>query len=584
MLKAIKYIFSRKEKIYLLYILLLVIVGGVLELMGVAVFTPFIEAITNSDGIKDSQVMSYLYSLFDFRDTNSFILAMAWMIIAIYIVKNLFLTYEKNAVYKFSYDMQQRLAKRLIKAYLSEDYSFHLRTNPAQLIRTIQVDTDNFAKAIIHVIELIMELVVCFALAVYLFFVSPMITSIIALALLISVSAYIGVSKSKLRTIGKHSQQYSADVFQYMNQAFGGIKEIKVLGREKFFIDRFGNSFAMNVRLLRISRLLSVLPKYFVEAVCIVGLMLSVIITITTNPAGITKFIPQMAVFATAAFRLMPSVGRINEHMAAINTNLPSVMLIHRDLKAVEGTRETEFEDYGINIDRTELEDKIEIKNLVFGYADAEGNVLNDVSLTIPKGKTVAFVGGSGAGKTTLVDIVLGILSPKAGSVLIDGQDMLSGVRKWQRNIGYIPQAIYLSDSTIRENIAFGIDKDKIDNKAVEEAARKAQLFDFVKSLPDGFETVVGERGARISGGQKQRIGIARALYHNPEVLVLDEATSALDNETEKAVMEAIDGLHGSKTIIIIAHRLSTIQNADIVYEVGGGKVIEKSKSEILGK
>lgn len=581
MLEAIKYIFSKKEKLYLVYIFILVMIGSILELLGVAVFSPFIEAMTTSGQVSNDSFIGRIYTFFGFSSIERFIVVIAILIIVIYVVKNIFLTYEKNTVYKFSYGVQYRIARRLMESYLAEPYLFHLNVNAAELIRTIQVDADNFAKAIMHVIELVMELVVCFALAVYLFIVSPTITLVITIALAIGVGAYINFSKKYLRSVGKKTQKYSGLIFQSMNQAFGGVKEIKVLGREKFFVEEFSSSFAENIKLLRVARLASVLPKYFIESICMVGLMAAVIVEVGMQKESMVSFLPQVAVFATAAFRLMPSVGRINEHTAAINVNLPSVMLIHKDLKSVEKT----FVETGL-VDafnsRIDLKRNIEINNLVFGYPNAESDVLRNVSLSIPKGKTVAFIGGSGAGKTTLVDIVLGILEPKEGNILIDGKDMFANVRGWQNNIGYIPQAIYLSDSTIRENIAFGIDKSMIDDKAVEEAARKAQLLDFVDTLPERFDTVVGERGARISGGQKQRIGIARALYHNPEVLVLDEATSALDNETEKAVMEAIDGLHGEKTIIIIAHRLSTIQNADIVYEVNGGKVVEKNKQDII--
>lgn len=564
------------------YIALLIVIGGILELMGVAVFTPFIQIITAPTVIEENKFLSYTYRIMGFRDTNSFIIGIAVFIIVVYVFKNLFLTYEKNSVYLFSYGMQHRVAKRLLKAYLAENYAYHLKTNPAELIRTIQVDTDYFTKAVIHTLELIMEIVVCSALIVYLFIVSPMITIITSISLFIAVSLYVLFSKKWLREVGRQSQKYGAEILECANQALGGVKEIKVLNREEYFIKKFSHSFSLNMRCIRLSRLASVLPKYFVESICIIGLMLAVIIKMKTDSSNISSFIPQLAVFATAAFRLMPSVGRINEHTSAINNCYPSVNLIYEDLRSVESVQEKK--EQVAKLGKMELTDSIKVENISFGYDDSEKEIVKKASFMISRGKTVAFVGESGSGKTTLVDIILGLLIPKSGKVEVDGVDINSNMSGWQKNIGYIPQAIYLSDDSIRKNIAFGIEEDEIDDKAVEEAARKAQLLDFVSSLPEGFETVVGERGARISGGQKQRIGIARALYHNPEVLVLDEATSALDNETEKAVMEAIDGLHGTKTIIIIAHRLSTIQNADLVYEVGEGKVTRREKSEVLGK
>ena len=578
---ALNHIFSRKEKLYLLYVLFIVLVGAALELLGVAVFTPFIEAFTNSDAIWTNSILSFIYTTFGFGNISEFILGMASGIIVIYIVKNVFLTYEKNAVYKFSYGMQQRVAGRLINAYLRKPYVFHLKTNPAELVRTIQVDADNLCKTVIHVIELVTELIVCASLVIYLFIVSPMITIITAAFLFVFVSIYIFYTKERLRRLGKRNQAFNGECFKYLNQSFGGIKEIKVLGREDYFVRKYSYSLAQSVRCLRLSRLASVLPKYFVESVCIVGLMLAVIIEVKTNNANIDKFVPQLAVFATAAFRLMPSVGRINEHTAAINTNSPSIMLIYNDLLDV-GSASKSIPQKLSDGNRLSLDKGIKVENIVFGYPDSDKNVINDVSFCIPKGKTVAFIGESGAGKTTMADIILGVLEPQNGRILADSDNVFDNLEMWHENIGYIPQVIYLSDDTIRNNIAFGIDSKEIDEKAVIEAARKAQILDFINSLPDGLDTVVGERGARISGGQRQRIGIARALYHDPEILVLDEATSALDNETETAVMEAIDGLHGVKTMIIIAHRLTTIKNADIVIEIGGGKAVLRDKEEVV--
>ena len=584
-LGALNYIFSAREKMYLIYVLLLVLIGGALELIAVAVFTPFIEVFTNPDAVNTNSVLSILNDVFGFTGTSDFIVGIAGCIIVIYIVKNVFLTYEKNTVYKFSYGIQQRVSKRLIQAYFRKPYIFHLQTNPAELIRTIQIDADNFTKAVIHVIELVMEIMVCFALVVYLFIVSPMITLVTAAFLFVAVIAYIKFSKKKLRSIGKQTQQYSAEIFKYLNQSFGGIKEIKVLGRESFFVDQFVSSLSKNVRCLRIARLASVLPKYFIESVCMVGLMLAVIIKIVTNPASMESFVPQLAVFATAAFRLMPSVGRINEHTAAINSNFPSIMLIYKDLMSVEDIAKGDIAPDSKapgTVDKLALNEEISVRDVCFKYPDAEKNVIDKASFDIPHGQTVAFVGESGAGKSTMADIILGVLSPNSGEIDADGVNVHKNLSMWQQNIGYIPQTIYLSDDTIGNNIAFGVEEKDIDKNALYEAAKKAQLLAFVESLPEGFDTVVGERGARLSGGQRQRIGIARALYHDPEILVMDEATSALDNETETAVMESIDGLHGMKTMIIIAHRLSTIRNADIVYEVGRGKVIKRNKEEVI--
>ena len=290
-------------------------------------------------------------------------------------------------------------------------------------------------------------------------------------------------------------------------------------------------------------------------------------------------FVPQLAVFAVAAFRLLPSVGRINEHLSAVLYAMPSLDLIYNDLKEVEKTYTDKQER-----DKTwRLQDKIEVRKVTYRYPDGDVNVIENASFMIKKGQTAAFVGTSGAGKSTIVDVLLGLLPPQYGKIYADGMNIYKNLLTWQMEIGYIPQTIYLSDDSIRNNVAFGIKEDKIDEEAVVRALKQAQLYDFVEVLPEGLDTFVGDRGVRLSGGQRQRIGIARALYHDPEILVLDEATSALDNETESAVMEAIEKLQGQKTILIIAHRLTTIQNADVIFEVNDGKVEVKRKQEVLG-
>ena len=579
MITKLAYILTKKEKIYLFYILVLVLLGSALELLAVAIFSPYIELLT---GMRtENNFLSVLIdSFFDGESLGTRVIGVSFIIILIYIVKNLFLSYEKNTIYKYSYDVQHRVAKGLLSSYMEMPYTFHLKINPAELIRTIRSDADNFAKVVIHVIELMMELLVCMVLGIYLIIVSPIISGIIVAMLSVVTMLYIKLAKNKLRALGKKNQKLEATVYRDINQALGGIKEIKVLERNEFFLNEFSSALYQNLKILRISRLMAVLPKYCIESLCIVGLMIAVIVMIKVNGDSIGSFIPQIAVFVTAAFRLMPSVGRINEHTSAIDATMPSIELIYNDLKRVNDNKRSNGTTE--NGEDTTQFDAITLNQVEYKYPDAENAVFSDVSLVIPKGKTVALVGESGAGKTTLADCVLGILQPAKGVIKAGDFDIFSNLPLWHKNIGYIPQFIYLSDDSIRNNIAFGIKPSEIDEDKVVEAVKKAKLYDFIKTLPDGLDTVVGERGARLSGGQRQRIGIARALYHDPEILVLDEATSALDNETETAVMESIDGLHGMKTMIIIAHRLSTIENADIIYEVGQGKVIPRDKMDVI--
>ena len=580
MINKLGFIFSGREKRRLALLLFIIIVGSFLELMGVTIFMPFIEIIMDENAVQNNEMLLRVYDFFDFDSRETFLASIAGCIIFIYIFKNVFIALEKNAIYKFSYNIQRRISTKLLSAYMSEPYTFHLNKNVAVLQRSMQEDTDLFAKGIIHAMEAMAEVVVCIAIGCYLYVVSRSITIIIVGLLVVCLAVFMYISKKYSSAIGRQSQAYKGNIYKWMNQAIGGIKEIKVLNREDYFIERYDAYFAKYVRGLRINRLIGVLPKYVIETVCMTGLILAVIFKLFWGQNDMETFIPQLAVFAVAAFRLLPSVGKINEHMSATLYSAPSLDLIYHDLKEVEELpprKQNELESW-------KFQNTLKVKNVSYHYPDAEENVIERASFQIEKGSSIAFVGASGAGKTTMVDIILGLLVPQMGKITADGMDIEKNIGLWQKEIGYIPQTIYLSDDTIRNNIAFGIPEDQIDEEAIEDALHKAQLFDFVDSLPNGLDTVVGDRGVRLSGGQRQRIGIARALYHDPEILILDEATSALDNGTETSVMEAIDSLKGLKTMMIIAHRLTTIRNVDVIYEVVDGKVVRREKKDVLGE
>ena len=416
-------------------------------------------------------------------------------------------------------------------------------------------------------------------LVIYLLVVSKSITIIVLGFLAVFVGGFLLISRKYSRRLGFENQGYQGKIFQWMNQALGGIKEIKILEREAYFTDEFRKYWKKYARGLRIARTISILPKYTVEAVSMAGLLIAVIVKLLFGEADSVYFISQLAAFAVAAMRLMPSVGRINEHASNMLYALPSVELVYHDLVGIEGlsagNRQERNRDW-------RLQREIQVQGVSYHYPNTEELVLDDVSLAVKKGTTVAFIGSTGSGKTTMVDIILGLLTPVKGVVMADDINVHEQAQTFHAQVGYIPQTIYLSDDSIRNNIAFGVREEQIDEEAVREAVEKAQLREFIDSLPHGLDTIVGDRGVRLSGGQRQRIGIARALYHDPEILVLDEATSALDNETESAVMEAIEHLQGMKTMIIIAHRLTTIRNVDVIYEVSDGKVEMKRKDEVF--
>lgn len=581
MIKKLRYILSRKEKLKLIFILLMLIIGSFFELLGVGVFVPFIELVMNPEAIQENEILLWIYNFLQKPTLEMFLTYIALGICVIYIVKNIYLGFMQNCILKFSYNIRMNIAVKLLTTYMKETYTFHLSKNIAELQRCLTTDASQFMLFINATLQLLAEAAVCIAIGLYLFDTSHSITVVVAGLLVVCVGIFSLVSKKVSTKLGLQNQMYNAKLFQWINQSLGGIKEIKVLHREKYFIDVYQKNYKKLIKSAKNNELLAAIPKYIVEAVSISGLLLAVVVKIFFGRREIATFIPQLSAFAVAAFRLLPSVGKINAYVNSIMYSVPSVDLIYRDLKEVENCKYNIFENQDSK-ESLDFKDKIEIKKLTYYYPNTESPVLQNVNLEIKKGETIALIGASGAGKTTLADIMLGVLEPQTGDVVVDGVSIYNNMDMWHLQLGYIPQTIYLSDDTVKNNVAFGIAEEKIDENAVREALRKAQLLEFVESLDEGMDTFVGDRGVRLSGGQRQRIGIARALYHNPEILVLDEATSALDQETETAVMESIENLKGTKTIIIIAHRLTTIRNADRVYEVKNAEVIERDKREVV--
>ncbi|MGN1151824.1 MAG: ABC transporter ATP-binding protein [Lachnospiraceae bacterium] len=579
LLSKLAYIFDQRDKWKIGVLLVAVVIGSFLELLGVTVFMPFINIITDPSTIQKTWYLKWIYDTFHFQSAKGFLIALSIGIILVYIVKNIYLILERNYIFKFSYNTQMKLSTKLLNTYMKEPYTFHLNKNIATLQRSLYEDTSRFMQVVLYSLELVAEMAVCLVLVIYLLAVSKSITIIVLGLLVVCVGLFLLLTRKYSRKLGLDNQGYEGKIFQWMNQSLGGIKEIKILERESYFTDAFQGYFKKYARGLQIARTISILPKYVVEAVAMSGLLVAIVVKLIFGEADMQYYIPQLTVFAVAAMRLMPSVGRINEHATNMLYAFPSVDLVYHDLTEIADYIEQQNKE--VKEDWT-LQNSIQVQDVTYYYPDTEEPVIDGASLTIEKGKTVAFIGSSGAGKTTMVDIILGLLVPRKGVVVADNINVHEKPKTFHAQVGYIPQVIYLSDDTIRNNIAFGVKKEEIDEKAVLAAMEKAQLTEFVEALPNGLDTIVGDRGVRLSGGQRQRIGIARALYHDPEILVLDEATSALDNETESAVMEAIDKLQGTKTMIIIAHRLTTIRNVDMIYEVGGGKVTEKSKEEVF--
>ena len=580
MLKKINYVLNRQQKINLILLLIVIFVGAFVELLGVSSILPIINIALDSSTIDESWYLVFIRDLFHLQNANQLLVVMALILIVIYVFKNIYITCMYNMQYRFIFENQRKLAVKLMNCYMNQKYLFHVSKNVAELQRNVTNDVNGFYTVVLNFLQFLAEISVCAVLVVYLMMQDVTTTIMIAVLILVFVVFFARFFKKVLGKKGEENRQVNVQVTKWILQAFSGIKEIKVINGEQFFIDNYDKNYKRFATLQRQQSMLTYIPRPLMETVCIGGLLLTVVVKIQVGGMDIKSFIPIISVFVIAASRMLPSFNRITGYLGGMMFNKPSIDAVYCDLLEVEELLKNVSAEKVENSFR--FEESIQIEQLSFKYPESDKWILEEADLTIQKNTSVAFVGSSGAGKTTVADLILGLLEPQKGKITVDGKDIQNHMHAWHSCIGYIPQTIYLMDDTIRANIAFGVPAEQIDEQAIQKALKEAQLDEFVSTLKDGLDTVIGDRGVKLSGGQRQRIGIARALCRNPQVLILDEATSALDNATEKEVMEAIDGLHGTRTLIVIAHRLSTIKKCDKIYEVGNGKITEKAKQEVL--
>ena len=578
-MKSIKKMFSMfnaKQKFKLFGMSLIILGGAAMELVALYAFNNFIEAIMMPDSYMDNAFIAMFCNILGIEGYRNAVILCSAFIIAAYLIKTFYIIMQNNIIYKFIYFGHKELSCKVMNSYLEQDYFFHVKNNSADLIRNVYNDTNMFYVAVLNVIQLMSELCTITAIGVYLFVKDGMLTLGIGVIVGSFTFFFMRFYKNRLKHMGEEYRRLYAGIVKCMQQSFGGIKEIKIANREKFFGDEFDSINYDLAKNQKDNALLNSIPKPVMEAACIGSLMIIVIIKAAAGDIS-TAFATTLGVFAMGAMRLLPSVNKISSYISTLlysRAFVESVFTERQRMLAIAKRKSEENTISEITFDKN-----ISVEELSFSYDEGEENVIDDVSFEIWKNTSVAFIGPSGAGKTTMVDIMLGVLKPQKGAVKVDGSNIADCMDAWHKKVGYIPQNIYLMDESLRKNIAFGVPEDEIDDEIVWKVLREAQLESVVKEMDEKLDTVIGEMGVRLSGGQRQRIGIARALYRDPEILVLDEATSALDTETEKAVMEAIDSLHGRMTLIIIAHRLSTIKNCDVVYEVKEGKVTRSNES-----
>lgn len=572
MIKKLNYVLTGKQKTNFFILVILTLIGTALELLGVSLIVTYVDALMNPEKLLEISILKMAYDKLRLQSVSEFVIALTVAVIFIYVFKNVYLLGMTNVQYRYVYNNKRRVMIRMMDCYLRQPYLYHIGRNSAEIIRNINSDTTMFFENILQVLHMITDGSTALILLVYLLSQDAFMTMVLAILMLIFVVIITKSCRKRSKEYGILFRKNALELNKWILQAFGGIKEVKIMNKEDYFLKGYEKVRRQDAFISLRMRMFDNIPKYLMETVCIGGMLGAVAFKVYQG-VDLQMFIPVISAFAVAAFRIMPTISRMTAAINTLNYNKSAVDKIYDDLKNTEEYEGRLLDNHVKAEGDLKFADKIAIKDVTFRYPNTEKLILNKVNMEIPKNRSVALIGPSGGGKTTLADIILGILPTEKGEISVDGVDIQKNIHQWYGKIGYIPQAIYLTDDTIRRNIAFGVDDNKIDEEQVIRALKEAQLYEFVMSLDNGLDTQIGERGVRLSGGQRQRIGIARALYTNPELLILDEATSALDNDTEKAVMEAIDSLAGSKTMLIIAHRLSTIKNCDYIYKVSEGNV-----------
>jgi ABC-type multidrug transport system fused ATPase/permease subunit len=489
-------------------------------------------------------------------------------IFIVFLLKTVFFIWKVWVQNGFSSEVSTRVSRELYGVYLRQPYSYHLENNSSTLVRNSLSGTTFIEGLLNPLLHLISESFVTFGLILTMLLLEPAGTFATLSVFVLGAWTYKKATSKRISRWGEADVSHKGFLIQQLQQGFGGIRDVKMLRRENFFIDKFNGHLHGSALISRKFAVVQAIPRYILELLTIICFAVLISVSIVFGN-GLDEVMPVIGLFGVAAFRILPATYQIIGNLQSINRSKPVLSYLTKDFAlTVEPTESS---------DNSEIEfSKIEIHKLKFSYSGTQSDALTDISLVIDRGEAVGIVGQSGSGKSTMVDVLLGFLKPHDGFVMINGVDIGLSVQWWRGKVGYVPQTIFLIDDTLRRNVAFGVADDEIDEKSVASAICSAQLEEFINSLPEGMNTMVGERGVRLSGGQRQRIGIARALYNNPEVLVLDEATSSLDTETEHGVMQAVQALQGDKTVIIVAHRLSTVEYCDRLYRLDAGRIVDE--------
>ncbi len=560
-------------------LLVLMLVGMLLETLGIGLIIPALGVMAEGDlATRYPVLVPWLNALGNPRHDQLIIAGMS-VLVGVYVIRTLFLGFLAWWQARFAFELQASISQRLFIGYLRQPYTFHLQRNSAQLINNVVTETNQFTHSgLIAGMTLLTEILVLIGISALLLVVEPLGAILVVSTLGLAGWGFNRLTHAHILRWGEMRQHHEALRIQHLQQGLGGAKDVKLLGRESDFLAQCRLHNSGIARVGQRQTALQALPRLWLELLAVIGLAALVLVMLKQGKPS-EALLPTLGLFAAAAFRLMPSVSRALGAMQSVRYTLPVIDTLYSELCLLDTAKLPQRGEPLL------FKNALTINKVSFRYPDAEAKTLQNISLAIPHGASVGFIGGSGAGKSTLVDIILGLLTPESGVVHVDGIDIQTQLRDWQDKIGYVPQSIFLTDDSLRRNVAFGLPNDQIDEAAVWRALRAAQLEQFVRDLPEGIDSLVGERGIRLSGGQRQRIGIARALYHDPSVLVLDEATSSLDTDTERGIINAVRALQGEKTIIIVAHRLSTVEHCNHLFRLERGQVVEEGETAImLGK
>ncbi|MGB4205603.1 MAG: ABC transporter ATP-binding protein [Bacteroidales bacterium] len=580
--QKLRRLFSRSDKIKLVIIFILMMIAAVLEVVGIGVVPAFVAVVAQPKHVMEHKYAGPVIQFLNITNQRQLLIYMSIGLIGIFLIKNIYTMFFRYVQAKFIYNRRYIYSHKLMTAYMYAPYTFYLERNSTVLLRNTTSEVDLMINSVLQpTMSILKEFIMGTSVVVFLLLVEPLITLIVAGVLGGLAAAFLLLTQNRMKTLGREAQTYRREMLRAARQGFGGIKDARVLNREDEFIEIF-RTMARKSSLLQQNRyFISMIPKPLIETLAVTGVILIALIMVLQG-RPIADVVPILTLFAVAIIRLMPAIQKITQTLTEIRYNLPSVNAVYDDLSYLLPFNK-EFEKDRRKKDKLELKNNIRINDIYYKYSNSSEQAINGISLVIPHGKAIAFVGASGAGKTTIVDVLLGLLEPQQGEVLVDGKNIYKSISAWQRNVGYIPQFIYLGDESLRRNIAFGLPENAIDEEKVLKAVKLAQLEELVAQLPEGLDTRVGERGTRLSGGQRQRVGIARALYNDPQVLVMDEATSALDNITEQQIIDSIEDLKGERTVIMIAHRLTTVMNCDMLYFMDKGKIIDQGRyNELL--